>query len=122
VINNIVLDNRSSWGTGIPIYEYGSTGSANHYSNNLVWNQSQGIVLQNGLAPSGTINADPLLVNFQPDGSGDYHLKAGSPAITSGTTTDCPPLDFDGAPRPVGSAPDIGIYQHGATPGSWPWM
>ena len=122
VVNNMVIDNFSSWGSGFAIYEYGATGSGNRYINNLIWNNTQGIVLQNGLAASGTISADPLLVNYQPDGSGDYHLQANSPAINSAATTDFPALDIDGAPRPVGSGPDIGVYEYGSTLGVWPWM
>lgn len=122
VVNNMVIDHHSSWGAGLAIYEYGSTGTSNMYLNNLVWNNSQEIVLQHGLVSAGTINSDPLLVNYQPDGSGDYHLQPNSPAINAGTTTDCPDLDFDGAPRPFGAGPDIGVYEFGATAATWPWM
>jgi Right handed beta helix region len=122
VVNNMVVANHDSWGSGIAIYEFGATGTANRYLDNLIWNNSQGIVLQNGLIAAGTINADPLFVNYQPDGSGDYHLQPGSRAIHAGAMTDCPALDFDGAPRPFGSAPDIGVYEFGAAPAAWPWM
>jgi parallel beta-helix repeat protein len=122
VSNNIVMDNRSSWGAGLAIYEAGPTGTGNRYLNNLIWNNTQGIVLQNGLHDVNTINADPLLVNYQPAGGGDYHLTSSSRAINSGTTTGMPPKDFDGAPRPFGTGPDIGPYEYGSTPTAWPWM
>lgn len=117
VSNNIVRDNP------IGIIEEGATGPGNQYLNNLIWNNSTiGISLLNGLHDVGTINADPLMVNFQLDGSGDYHPKSNSPAINSGTTTGMPSIDFDGAPRPVGSGPDIGPYEFGSSPAPWPWM
>lgn len=122
VVNNMVIFNASSWGAGIGIYEYGATGTSNRYMNNLIWSNTQGIVLQNGLVDSGTINANPLLVNYQANGSGDYHLQSTSRAINSGTMTDCPSFDFAGAPRPFGSGPDIGVYEYGSTPAAWPYM
>ena len=97
VSNNIVMDNRSSWGVGRAIYETGATGTHNKYLNNLIWNNSVGIVLQNGLQDLDTVNADPLLVNYQPAGGGDYHLQPTSRAINSGTTQGMPSKDFDGA-------------------------
>ena len=122
VSNNIVMDNRSSWGAGLGIYEAGPTGTGNKYLNNLIWNNTQGIVLQNGLHDVNTINADPQLVNYQPAGGGDYHLQSTSRAINSGTTQGMPPEDFDGAPRPFSTGPDIGPYEYGAPPSAWPWM
>jgi hypothetical protein len=121
VVNNMVIYNATSWGAGLAIYEYGSTGTANRYVNNLIWGNTQGIVLLNGLAASGTINADPLLVNFKADGTGDYHLQSTSRAINSGATLDCPTMDFAGAPRPFGTGPDIGVYEYGAAAGAWPY-
>lgn len=113
VTNNILRNNPTA------IAEQGATGSHNQYVNNLIWQNTQGILLQNGLHDTGTINADPLQVNYQPDGSGDYHLQSTSPAINSGTTQGMPPIDFDGAPRPFGSGPDIGPYEFGSSPSSW---
>jgi len=117
VSNNILVGNQHS-----AIIEEGATGPGNQYLNNLIWNNGRGILLANRLRDVNTINADPQLVNYQPDGSGDYHLQPTSRAINSGTTQGMPPLDFDGAPRPFGSGPDIGPYEFGATPTPWPWM
>ncbi len=116
VVNNIIRNNP------IAVSEQGSTGSGNQYLNNLIWQNTQGIILQNGLHDVNTINADPLMVNYQPDGSGDYHLQSTSPAINSGTTQGLPPMDFDGAPRPFGGGPDIGPYEFGSPVPPWPWM
>jgi parallel beta-helix repeat protein len=41
----------------------------------------------------------------------DYHLKPASPAIDAGTSTDAPPNDLDGNPRPQGATFDIGAYE-----------
>lgn len=122
VSNNIVMDNQSSWGAGLAIYETGATGTHNKYLNNLIWNNPAGIVLQNALQDLDTVNADPLLVNYQPAGGGDYHLQPTSRAVNSGTTQGMPSEDFDGAPRPVGSGPDRGPYEFDSAATPWPWM
>ena len=57
-----------------------------------------------GIASPGNISADPQFVNRT---AGDYHLRAGSPAIDAGTDEGAPPVDFEGDPRPVGEV-DMG--------------
>ncbi|RKZ50522.1 MAG: hypothetical protein DRR00_15010 [Candidatus Parabeggiatoa sp. nov. 3] len=57
---------------------------------------------------SGNIDADPSFVNAA---TGDFHLKANSPAINSGTSTDAPSTDIEGNPRPFGSGYDMGAYE-----------
>jgi len=122
VVNNIIRNNpMSTWGGGQAIIEGNAGAGTNRYINNLIWSNKSGIVL-NGNTDVGTINADPLMINYQSNGSGDYHLQSGSRAINSATTTSAPTTDFDGAARPFGSGPDIGIYEYGATPAGWPWM
>lgn len=51
---------------------------------------------------------DPLFVN---EAAGDYHLKAGSPAIDAGTSAAGVGYDYDGVTRPQGPAVDIGAYE-----------
>ncbi len=121
VVNNIVMDNRSSWGAGFAIYETGLTAATNYYANNLIWNNHQGIVLQNRVHDVYTTNSDPQLVNYQADGTGDYHPRQGSRAINSGTASGMPPIDFDGAAR-SGHQADIGPFAFGAQAPKWPWM
>jgi parallel beta-helix repeat protein len=69
VANNMILDNpASTWGKGHAIVESGLTGTDNKYINNLIWNNKQGIRLQNGNVAIGTFNTDPQLLNYQANG------------------------------------------------------
>lgn len=52
--------------------------------------------------------ADDPAVLFVNAAGGDYHLRAGSPAIDRGTSAGAPPYDFEGQARPSGSGVDIG--------------
>jgi len=122
VVNNIIMDHQSSWGAGLAICETGLTDATNYYVNNLIWKNRQGITLHKGLHDVNTLNADPGLVNYQPDGSGDYHLKQGSRAINSGTPHGVPTIDFDGAARSPTRQPDIGPFAFGSNGSGWPWM
>jgi parallel beta-helix repeat protein len=87
VSNNIVYRNgRRPEASGYGIEEYGNTGPHNQYVNNLVFeNGPADWKLQNGIIPVASIAADPQFVNYRDDGSGDYHLQSGSPALHSGT-------------------------------------
>jgi hypothetical protein len=60
---------------------------------------------------NGNINSNPL---FADTANGDYHLKASSPAINTGTTISAPLYDLSGAPRD--SHPDIRAFEFGAVP------
>jgi hypothetical protein len=60
----------------------------------------------------GAITANPQLVDYRSDGSGDYHLTATSPAIDAGTNSGAPTTDIDGVLRPQGKAWDIGLYEY----------
>lgn len=48
----------------------------------------------------------------------DLHLKAGASAIDAGDPGDYPATDWDGGPRPTGSAPDAGADEFGSGPGT----
>lgn len=122
VVNNIVRNNpMSTWGGGQAIIEGNVGAGTNKYINNLIWDNKAGIAL-NGNTAVGTINADPLMVNYQSNGSGDYHLQSGSRAINSGTSTAAPSMDFDGATRPFSTGVDIGVYEFDSAPKPWPWL
>lgn len=107
VSNNIVIYNNA-----YGIMEFGQTGTNNRYLNNLVYGHiNRGFQLQNGNVDSGTLTVDPRLVNYQPDGSGDYHPSSASPAIDAGTSIGAPQEDIEEVARPQGAALDIGPFE-----------
>jgi hypothetical protein len=112
VSNNIAINNA---GYGIREYEYpgqNTIGTNNRFLNNIVYgNSSDGFSLLNGNHDQNTMKANAQFVNYQPDGSGDYHLKPTSPAIDAGTSIGAPTDDMDGVPRPQGKGYDIGPYE-----------
>ena len=105
VANNIVYDN-----TTYGIYEAGKLGTNNKYVNNLVARSNLAWRVKGSV--SGTVSSDPLMVNYQVNGSGDYRLLSGSPAIDRGTSVKAPAIDYAGVARPRGAAVDIGAYEH----------
>jgi hypothetical protein len=118
VANNIILNAK-----GGGVSEVGSTGQNNVYLNNLIFGVAgAAFSLNNGLTHSGTITADPRMVNFQVNGGGDYTLSSSSPAINAGTLNCadglsglgvCTPLtDLSGFNRPFGPTIDIGPYEY----------
>ncbi|HEU5226869.1 MAG TPA: DUF1565 domain-containing protein [Ktedonobacteraceae bacterium] len=110
--STIVSDNIVYHDSNYGIREYGSTGIHNRYLNNCVLGQSTNVLLQHGLRASDTVSSDPQFVNYQADGTGDYHLKSSSPCIGEGTAIGAFPSDFDSNPRPpLGTSRyDIGPY------------
>jgi Right handed beta helix region/Protein of unknown function (DUF1565) len=116
VFNNIFVNNRNYGMT-----QQGTYGPSNTFKNNLIYGNGLGAVYQ--LTDSGRITANPAFVNYNPTGTGDYHLQSGSPAIdagvssaTAGITNGVAPIDdFDGNSRPMGAAWDIGAYEWGST-------
>lgn len=127
-INNIFYDivPGGNW-TACAIREYpGTTGPGDQYINNVIDVLNSGactyqINSGSGSTITGTVFADPQFVNYQPDGSGNYHLQSNSPAINSGVSLNAPSIDFQGGKRPIGSAWDIGVYEYGNVAGNWPW-
>ncbi|NOZ20433.1 MAG: hypothetical protein GXP25_05020, partial [Planctomycetes bacterium] len=87
--------------------------------NNLFYMPSSSTVLIHGnteytsstIGNLGTGNqyGDPLFVSPAWGQTGDYHLKAGSPAINAGMATGAPAADLDGNARDA--TPDIGAYE-----------
>lgn len=115
VANNIVIYNQ-----GYAIVESGSTGLNNVYTNNLIFGNTNGILLKNGLVAQNTITDNPRLYRVATDGTGDFHLASISPAInaginsvTAGTNSyTVPATDFDGFSRVYNGTVDIGPYEY----------
>jgi acyl-homoserine lactone acylase PvdQ len=80
------------------------------YTNNLAYNCGTNIWTVGSMA--NTVTGNPLLTNYKNDGSGDYHLQGGSPAVDRGTGTNAPSMDADGVSRPQGSGMDIGAFEY----------
>lgn len=66
------------------------------------WQSTYGQDAHSFVSTEAALFVDPQL----PDG--DYHLKAGSPAVGAGTATDAPSEDFEGDVRPSGDGYDVG--------------
>lgn len=98
VANNIVYDNKHG------ITEMGKVGANNRYVNNLVY--SNGTNWRVKGAVRGTISADPMFINYQSDGSGDYRVKSKSPAVGRGASRHLRPPDV--APTTDRTPVDIG--------------
>jgi hypothetical protein len=72
-------------------------------------------LMDGSIIEQGTITTDPQFVNYQSNGSGDYHLKSTSPGVDAGVSTNAPSIDIDGATRPQGNGIDIGPYESGGS-------
>ncbi|HSW89020.1 MAG TPA: dockerin type I domain-containing protein [Candidatus Saccharimonadales bacterium] len=109
VQNNILI------GNGIAGIKTWSGTSNTQIGSNISYNNASNYILDGSATQSKDLTSDPQLVNYQSNGSGDYHLKAGSPAIGAGITSNAPSIDFDGHSR--SGAIDIGPYAYGSTGG-----
>ena len=112
VDNNIVYNAQ-----GIGVSCYKGLGSNINISNNDVYNSGGiggGKVAKCTLRGNTTV--DPLLVDYQANGTGNYSLQSGSPALGAGTTScsaggasPCTPsTDILGSPR--STPPNIGAF------------
>ena len=86
----------------------GSGAGGSEVRNNIVYQNSASI---NGSATqSHNLFSDPKFVNAS---AGDFHLQAGSPAISAGVAVSGVTTDKDGRPRP--NPPSIGAYESGSS-------
>lgn len=101
IVNTIITEN--GWG-GIEVLQSGPNVNEVIAEHNLYFNNGGSNI---GLTSDTDFLAgeDPL---FSEAEVGDFHLTAWSPAIDQGKVLSEVTTDFDGQPRPYGSAPDIG--------------
>ena len=132
VNNNIVVNNNINNSGVCGIEEYsGGAGTNNLYANNLLQGNSCGDSIRLTTSPSSAVQnlrhegTDITFVSYRDDGTGDYHLKAGSVAVGHGTTsctsgvTNCVPLiDVAGVTRPT--PPSLGLLEFGGILGDGP--
>ncbi len=118
---DLLIANNIIYGNNFGIRIMGNQGAGNVVRDNIFFantGPSIGSMIDHDTLIENVMEVDPLLVDYQADGSGDYRLQAGSPAIDSGVV-DITPLveinvDHDGGPRLLGAGPDIGPYEFGA--------
>ena len=103
VSNNIVYDN------GNGILEQGAIGRHNSFRNNLVYqNAGDDWKLSPGRRHTGSISAPPKFVDYSADGTPDFRLRPGSPAIGQGLPAEpAPPGSGNAGARALRKA-DIG--------------
>jgi parallel beta-helix repeat protein len=108
IYNNIIWGNEGAEGGDI-YYDSHIYSVANLYNNNF--HDIEGSPFTEDV---DNIDNDPLLVNPE---QGDYHLLADSPCIDKGTANapELPATDFEGDPRIIGIAPDIGADEYDPT-------
>ena len=107
VRNNIIYDNK-----GIGLHEEGAQGSNIIYSNNFVVGNNTNFGVMNGHSNTNNITSGiPGFVNYQRNGSGDYHLATGSVCKDAGISTNAPLIDFFKVIRPQGTLFDIGAAE-----------
>ena len=113
--SNPTITNAILWGntasTGSQIHNAGSSSPTISFSD-----------IQGSGSGGTNIDEDPLFWRDPDPGDGDWttlgdndygdlHLQVGSPAVDTGTNTDCPAFDLDGNPRPIGTSCDMGAYE-----------
>jgi hypothetical protein len=110
IANNILMDNAPSGGVCFS-NEYEDPALVRTLTNNIRYNcGSTTFASGSNLSWTKDSTANPLLVNYVNDGSGNYHLTSGSPAIGAGTSLDAPAIDYDGLTRL--QSYDIGAYEY----------
>lgn len=125
VNNNIVVNNNVNNSGVCGIEEYsGGAGTNNQYANNLLQGNSCSDSIKLTTSPSSAVKnllheaTSVTFVAYNNNGQGDYHLKAGSVAVgsgtdgcTSGASACIPQLDLAGLTRPA--PPSLGSFEFG---------
>jgi hypothetical protein len=121
VKNNIVAFNGNptsgGWGLGETSEDPGKTGPHNEYSHNLSYQNPSGDFYLPGSKPCKNCIAgkDPRFVSMS---SGDYHLRADSPAIGAGEWLEGTVEKQNKGSKGSGSGLDVGAlpFKHSGTP------
>ena len=87
-LNNCVISNNISINNGnYGLQEFGAIGTNNVFLNNCVYGNSLASTsLKSGNVAQNMVTANAQFVNYQSDGSGNYHLTSGSPCVDHGTS------------------------------------
>lgn len=127
VINNTFANNgRSGWGGGLTLDNPDAQGVVirnNIFSRNETYQINTaftvpGLVIDHNLIDAfrgyetETRGSEYQEGDPQFAGTGDFHLRATSIAIDTGSPLDAPSADFDGWRRPQGRGIDIGAYEY----------
>ena len=137
IVNNTIVSTQSGAGTA---FRANSGSAPNTLYNNILLGGGSAVVSLAGDSMNQTLAynvlpSNPQLVDDDSGGAsnlptsmsqhsviataaqlfvnpaGDFHLKVGSPAIDSGTSSQAPAQDNEGIPRPMGNEYDIGAYE-----------
>lgn len=106
VRNNIFTDSLELTGNSASLNCDGPSMTSDGF--NIVSDNS---CLPNPSTTGDLMGTDPMLGNWQPYPFGSYPLLAGSPAIDYGFN--CPAIDQNGRPRPIGAGCDVGSVEYG---------
>jgi hypothetical protein len=101
--NNIIVGNK---GSSVPLLQYAAYPTGITMDHNLFYDS----LGYNSVNKYGTsyIQANPLLTSP----ATDFSLQASSPAISAGSATYAPSVDYAGNARPQSSSYDIGAYEY----------
>lgn len=105
VLNNVFAFNNRH---GIAVDSYPPAFSRAEH--NVLFGNGDGPIEpgSSGIHFAANLTSDPLFVD--PDAS-NFRLRSGTPARGQGLAGYAPSLDFDGRPRSLGGAPDIGAFE-----------
>jgi len=106
--NTLVQNNVTVMNSSAGIIEEAATGIHNRYIDNLGYQNTVDISLQNRNSCSGCINGNPLFVSNTGNATGNYCLQSTSPARGTGLALAGIPTDFMAESRPQSGATVIG--------------
>lgn len=124
IYNQGSIINCSIFGNKLNNSEYGGIrNNSGSITNCIVWNNEgtditgDGIVryccYENAPDTGSSISSDPQFENISGESSTwDFHLKAISPCIDSGTAREAPLTDIEGNIRPKNAGYDMGAYEY----------